>query len=313
MKNQITIREALTEEDAAAFWEQLRIYFMRDIFPDPEDGDREYFLSDTEYRAHIQKIHDREQDRCRYLFFHRDGQDIGFAMPVIFTTEDGKCFIMEYCVYPEFRGNGTGKECAGVLLDWARKNGALYAELNCGSNERRLRFWESLGFIKNGADEWGEPLMILPPKDDVPITVEILTDSEDWQLKKLENGFLTEIGEEALTEEKQKRLAEAIRAEKISFFLAMRGTRAVGMCSVARCFSTFSCGDIGVFEDFFIEPVFRRKGIARKLAQAVQAWCRENGMASLTVSCAPCDEDMYRALGFALPLGQSFACLPQEQ
>lgn len=31
MKNQITIREALTEEDAAAFWEQLRIYFMREI------------------------------------------------------------------------------------------------------------------------------------------------------------------------------------------------------------------------------------------------------------------------------------------
>ncbi|MGN0786474.1 MAG: GNAT family N-acetyltransferase [Christensenellales bacterium] len=148
------------------------------------------------------------------MFFHRDGQDIGFAMPVIFTTEDGKCFIMEYCVYPEFRGNGTGKECAGVLLDWARKNGALYAELNCGSNERRLRFWESLGFIKNGADEWGEPLMILPPKDDVPITVEILTDSEDWQLKKLENGFLKEIGEQALTEEKQEQLRQAIRDGK---------------------------------------------------------------------------------------------------
>lgn len=88
MKCQITIREAFTEKDAAAFWEQLRIYFMRDIFPDPKDEGREYFLSDTEYRAHIQKIHDREQDRCRYLFFHRDGRDIGFAMPVIFTTED---------------------------------------------------------------------------------------------------------------------------------------------------------------------------------------------------------------------------------
>ena len=51
----------------------------------------------------------------------------------------------------------------------------------------------------------------------------------------------------------------------------MRGTRAVGMCSVARCFSTFSCGDIGVFEDFFIEPVFRRKGIAREKARAGRA------------------------------------------
>ena len=37
--------------------------------------------------------------------------------------------------------------------------------------------------------------MILPPQDDIPITVEILTDPEDWQLQKLENGFLKEIGE----------------------------------------------------------------------------------------------------------------------
>lgn len=117
MKNQITIREAVTEQDIAVFWQQLRTYFIRDIFPNPEDEDREYFLSDTEYRAHMQKIHDRPQDRCHYLFFHRNGQDIGFAMPVIFNTEDGKCFIMEYCVYPEFRGSGTGKACAAVLID----------------------------------------------------------------------------------------------------------------------------------------------------------------------------------------------------
>ena len=36
MKNQITIREAVTETDIAAFWEQLHIYHKRDIFPDPE-------------------------------------------------------------------------------------------------------------------------------------------------------------------------------------------------------------------------------------------------------------------------------------
>lgn len=165
MENQIQIREAVTEHEVAAFWEQLRIYFKRDIFPDPEDEDRAYFLSDTEYRAHMQKIHDRPQDRCYYLFFQRDGQDIGFAMPVIFTTEDGKCFIMEFCVLPEFRGNGTGRACARALLSWAKERGALYAELNCGGDERRPRFWRSVGFIENGADEWGEPLMILPPRE----------------------------------------------------------------------------------------------------------------------------------------------------
>ena len=306
MENQITIREAITETDVAVFWEQLHTYHKRDIFPDPNSEDLEYFLG-SEYYDHMMKIHSRPQDRCHFLFFHRDGQDIGFAMPVIYTTEDGKCFIMEFCVYPEFRGNGTGKECARVLLDWAKEHGALYAELNHGSNQRRRHFWETVGFMENGADEWGEPLMILPPAGDVPITVEILADPEDWQLKKLENGFLQEIGEKAATEEKQVQLTQAIRDGKITFFIAKRVCRAVGMCSVAKCFSTFACTDTGVFDDFYIEPVFRRKGIARMLARAAQKWSRENGLASLMVTCAPCDEAMYQALGFDIHLGTTFA------
>ncbi len=308
MKHHITIREAITENDMAVFWEQLHIYHQRDIFPDPGNEDLEYFLG-SEYHDHMMKIHDRPQDRCCFLFFHRDGQDIGFAMPIIFTSEDSKCFIMEFCVYPEFRGNGTGKECAKVLLDWARENDTLYAELNYGSNEQRRRFWKSVGFIENGADEWGEPLMILPPTEDVPITVGVLADQEDWQLKKLENGFLNEIGEQALTEEQQEQLQQAIQDGRITFFVAKRGYRVVGMCSVAKCFSTFSCADTGVFDDFYIEPVFRRKGIARKLAEAAQVWCKENGLVSLTVTCAPCDEHMYQSLGFGVHLGNTYAHL----
>lgn len=309
MENQITIREAITENDVAVFWEQLHTYHKRDNFPNPDNADLEYFLG-SEYHDHMMKIHSRPQDRCYFLFFHRDGQDIGFAMPVIYTAEDGKCFIMEFCVYPEFRGNGTGKECAGVLLDWAKENGALYAELNHGSNQRRRHFWETVGFIENGADEWGEPLMILPPVEDIPITVEILIAPEDWQLKKLENGFLKEIGESPATEEKQEQLTQAIRDGTITFFMAKRGCRAVGMCSVAKCFSTFACSETGIFEDFYIEPAFRKKGIAQKLAQAAQTWCAANGIASLTVTCAPCDQSMYQSLGFNTHLGITFAYLP---
>ena len=214
---------------------------------------------------------------------------------------------MEFCVYPEYRGNGTGKECAKVLLNWAEENGALYAELNYGGNDRRLRFWKCVGFIENGVDEWGEPLMILPPTDEVPFTVEVLVDPTDWQLLKLENGFKKDIGEESLTEDKQKQLQQAIKDGRITFFVAKRGYRAVGMCSVVKCYSTFSCSDTGVYEDFYIEPAFRGKGIARKLAQAAQAWCKDNGISSLTVCCAPCDEKMYQALGFDTHLGTTFA------
>lgn len=77
--------------------------------------------------------------------------------------------------------------------------------------------------------------------------------------EKLENGFLREIGEAPSTKEKQEQLAQAIRDGKITFFAARRGYRAVGMCSVSRCFSTFTCTDVGIFDDFYIEPVFRKK------------------------------------------------------
>ncbi len=303
---QIFIREAANKQDIEIFWEQLHIYHKRDIFQNPEDESLEYFLGE-EYRSHIQTIHDREENRCHYLFFCRDGRDIGFALSVIYNTEDGKCFILEFCVYPEYRGCGTGKQCANVLWDWARQHGAAYAELNFGGDERRLRFRQLAGFIRNGMDEWGEPLMLLPPELEMPYSIQLLTEPEDWQLLKLENGFLAEIGEEAMSEEKRCSLQQAIRDERITFFLAKRGCRAVGMCSVAKCYSTFSCTDTGIFDDFFVEPAFRKKGVARLLAQAAQAWSSEQGIASLTVCCAPCDEEMYRALGFDVRLGITLA------
>ena len=309
MKQQITICEALTCQEVQDFWKELHTYHKRDIFPEPGDEDLAYFLSD-EYHSQIQSVHDRPLDRCYYLFFCRGGQRIGFALPALYPSEDGKCFLLEFCVFPEFRGNGTGHACAQALLAWAKARGACYAELNYGGAERRFRFWRSLGFRPNGVDEWGEPLMLLPPEKERPVVVEPLTEPEDWQLLKLENGYLTEVGEEILSEEKQKALQKAVREGRITFFMARRDGRAVGMCSVTTAFSTFACADIGFFEDFYIEPVFRGKGIARLLANAAQRWCREHGISSLTVCCAPCDEERYRSLGFEAQLGKSFAYLP---
>ena len=307
LENLIAIREAVTEKDIELFWEKLREYFVRDIFPE-NDEDRDYFLGE-EYARAISDLHDRKEDRCRYLLFERNGENIGFALTVLFDSEDGKCFIMEFCVYPEFRGCGSGADCAAALMELYLRLGASYFELNNGGDPRREKFWKKLGFMNNGFDEWGEPLMLLPPKENVPISIEILKNTDDWQLKKLENGFLKEIGEEALSEEKQEALVKAANEGKIIFFLAKRSCRAVGMCSVATYWSTFSCGETAVFEDFYIEPVFRKMGIARMLAKEAQNWCAENGMSSLTVCCAPCDEGMYKSLGFELELGKNLAYL----
>lgn len=142
------------------------------------------------------------------------------------------------------------------------------------------------------------------------IRVERLTEPDE-RLFRLEDRFRRAVGEEPMTEEEKERLSAAVRAGQIVFFLARWETQAVGLCSVSPCFSTFACGEVGSFEDFYLEPDFRGKGAARLLASAARDWCREKGIASLTVTCAPCDEGMYRALGFDTPLGQTLAHLTE--
>lgn len=128
MKNQIIIREAISEADTAAFWEQLHSYHDRDIFPNPKDESLKHFLNDAEYRAQIEHVHNRPQDNCYYLFFQRNGQDIGFALPVIFTSEDGKCFIMNSAS----TRNSEAMEQAehALLFFWTGQRRAAHATLN---------------------------------------------------------------------------------------------------------------------------------------------------------------------------------------
>ena len=43
MKNQISVREAISAEETARFWRELGAYHDRDIFPDAESEELEYF------------------------------------------------------------------------------------------------------------------------------------------------------------------------------------------------------------------------------------------------------------------------------
>jgi len=116
MEHLIFIREAITDSEIARFFEKLHSYHRRDIFPEIEQAeDLAYFLSD-EYLSQLKTLHRRQENRLHFLFFERSGQDIGFTMPVIYGSEDDKCFIMEFCVYPEFRGSSTGHACGEALL-----------------------------------------------------------------------------------------------------------------------------------------------------------------------------------------------------
>ena len=123
-------------------------------------------------------------------------------------------------------------------------------------------------------------------------------------LSRLHAAYKREIGEEAPTADDLESLARAIDREDILFFGCADAGRLVACCSVCPTYSTFNYARGGVFEDFYILPDYRHKGIARELVRFAYG---ESGVASLTVGCADCDVGMYEALGFGVRLGNMLA------
>lgn len=125
-----------------------------------------------------------------------------------------------------------------------------------------------------------------------------------WELQK---AYKTEIREEPPADTDKGKLEDAIRGNRIIFYGAWDQDSLVGCCSVTVGFSTFRYALSGVFEDFYICPQYRHKGIARELTRFAFT---DSGVDSMTVGCADCDKQMYQALGFSVPLGNLMAYDP---
>lgn len=117
-----------------------------------------YFQS-SEYRDVLKSHMLRIPNKLHMVYFVRDGARIGASQYCTYKSEDGKCFILDFWVFPEYRGNGRGHKCFQTLLEYTKKDGAVYYALNYAKEDSR-RFWLSLGFIDNGTDEYGSPLMV---------------------------------------------------------------------------------------------------------------------------------------------------------
>lgn len=149
--------EEIPIANISEFWSLHITYLVDDgIITDKEDID--YFTGE-EYRGILEAHMIRNTDKQHMIYFLRDGVRIGAASYCIYQSEDGKCFILDYWVFPEYRGNGTGHLCFEALEQYTKSDGSIYYELNC-SKEDSIRFWKSLGFIENGKDEYDMPLMI---------------------------------------------------------------------------------------------------------------------------------------------------------
>ena len=124
------------------------------------------------------------------------------------------------------------------------------------------------------------------------------------ELVNLQIAYKTEIGEDCPRKNDFESLKHAIEQEKINFYGCVCDGKLVACCSICLTYSTFNYDTAGVFEDFYILPSYRHKGIARKLVMFAYA---NSGVSSLSVGCADCDIGMYNALGFDIPLGNMLA------
>ena len=85
---------------------------------------------------------------------------VGFAYYGTYLSEDGKCFISEFSILPEYRNKGLGEAYFNIIKKSETERGAKFFELNV-SNERNKHFWEKLGFKFDGFDEYDVMLMKL--------------------------------------------------------------------------------------------------------------------------------------------------------
>ena len=150
----ISIKE-IPVEDIAEFWALHLKYLIDDDMIDDEE-DIAYFSGD-EYRDIIKAHMTRETDKHHMVYFIDGNEKIGATQYNTYQSEDGKCFILDFWVFPEFRGNGTGHKCFYALEAYTRADGAKYYEIN-SQKENSIRFWKSLGFVENGKDEYDMPI-----------------------------------------------------------------------------------------------------------------------------------------------------------
>ena len=80
------------------FWE-LHIRYLVDDGIVTDDEDIQYFQS-SEYRDIIKAHMLRPVDTHHMVYFIRDGLRIGAAQYNTYQSEDGKCFILDFWVFP---------------------------------------------------------------------------------------------------------------------------------------------------------------------------------------------------------------------
>jgi len=103
--------------------------------------------------------------------------------------------------------------------------------------------------------------------------------------------------------EKQSEALDAILHDRSRgrIFVAREGGKVVGMASLLYTISTAEGGKAAWFEDFIVQPEYRRQGIGTRLLEYVIQQARAEGVLRITLLTDLQNDnaqDLYRKLGF---------------
>lgn len=158
-KKGIEIKIVNSEEEFKLFWDMHHKYLNEDIFPHDDMGfktteEEQEWFSSLEYKEHMHKLFTRDVDRAYPMFFIKEKEIIGFCTYCTYNSEDGKCFIIDFCIVPDHRNKSLGTIIFNIIKELEMSRGAKYFELNA-SNKRNMGFWIKQGFYFDGIDEYG--------------------------------------------------------------------------------------------------------------------------------------------------------------
>lgn len=260
MGKNIDLKYINTENEMKKLWSLHKEYMERDIFKNDELGveltedDRKYFLS-KEYRDEINKILERDINKGYGIFFISENNIIGFSTFCRYDSEDGKVFILDFCILPEFRDKNFGTKCFSLLKDIEISKGGSYFELNI-SNRRNMNFWQKQGFKFVGIDEYG--------------VVKLSTNENEVFLTEIYDNNLKEIALLKIYNEQKKFVADPMTILAKAYLYRNNNSKVygikfdkkiIGMIMVREIYEKPVCYEL---QQFFIDMNYQSKGLGTK-------------------------------------------------
>ncbi|QQK08682.1 GNAT family N-acetyltransferase [Miniphocaeibacter halophilus] len=264
-ENNLEIKIINSREELDLLWNMRDEYMYRDILSNDKIGleitekDREWLLS-PEYRDYMEKLFFRNINKAYPVLLKKEKKVVGFCIYCTYHSEDGKCFIVEYCILPKYRGNKLGTVFFNMIKETEVLKGAKYFELNV-SNKRNMSFWMKQGFNFKGIDKYG--------------SVILTTEKDSILLFNLDENNWLDIISLKLSEEQLRYVSSPLgvlargyiyRKYNPIIFGIQKGKETIGVLMVRDIYERPECYEL---QQFLIDIKYQNKGYGYKALKLI--------------------------------------------